>query len=168
MTITNYMENKNPHVRPSWDEYFLQMLPVVATRATCDRGRSGSVIVREKRIICTGYVGAPPGQAHCDEAGHLMWKTIDDQGVESDHCVRTVHAEANAIYQAARFGLPLKDATLYCHMEPCYNCAMAIISAGIKRVVCDKRYHKAERTRKYFNDAGVELVVLHDEVENYK
>jgi dCMP deaminase len=160
------MENQF-FTRPNWDNYFLQMLPAIAARATCDRGRSGCVITKDNRILSTGYVGAPPGMGHCDQDGHLMWKTIDDQGVESEHCVRTVHAEANAIYQSAKFGLSLQGATLYCKMEPCYNCAMAILSVGIKRVVCQKHYHKAERTREYFAKAGVELVVIEETLETY-
>lgn len=161
----NNLEEK--FIRPNWDEYFLNLLPMVAARATCDRGRSGCVITKNNRVLTTGYVGAPPKMDECDSVGHLMWTTIDDQNRESQHCVRTVHAEANAIYQAAKFGISLEGSTLYCKMEPCYNCAMAILSVGIKKVVCQKKYQKAERTREYFKKAGIELVVIEDEVEDY-
>jgi len=153
--------------RPSWDEYFIGLVREVAKRATCDRGKSGCLIVRDKRIICTGYVGSPAGMPHCDEAGHLMKRVMDDAGAESQHCVRTIHAEQNAICQAARHGTALDGATLYCTMEPCRTCAMLIISTGIRRVVAERRYHAAQDTREMFQAAGVELSVLYDEVASY-
>jgi dCMP deaminase len=97
-------EKPEPHVRPSWDEYFMSITQMVATRATCDRGRSGSVIVKDKHILSTGYVGSPPGVAHCDDVGHEMHTVINEDGSQSQHCIRTTHAEQNAIVQAARFG----------------------------------------------------------------
>lgn len=153
--------------RPSWDEYFMTIAIAVASRATCDRGRSGAVIVRDKRIISTGYVGAPKGLKHCDEVGHLFKKSIKPDGTETQNCIRTTHAEMNAIIQAALHGIPTNGSTLYCKMEPCLDCAKAIISAGIKRVVCEKHYKDAETTRQFFNEAGVELVVLNNETEKY-
>ena len=105
--------------RPSWDEYFLGLMDEVGNRATCDRGRSGCIVVRDKQIVCTGYVGSPPGFPHCDEAGHLMKGVIEEDGTSRMHCVRTIHAEQNAICQAARHGISLKGSTLYCKMEPC-------------------------------------------------
>ena len=154
--------------RPSWDEYFTEISHTVATRGTCDRGRSGCVIVRDKRILTTGYVGSPPGMPHCDEAGHQMAEFLDEEGKRSQHCIRTVHAEQNAIAQAARFGISLAGATLYCKMEPCYVCARLIISCGIVRVVAEKRYHRGEMTRSMFQQAGVQLDVIYDEVERYQ
>jgi dCMP deaminase len=154
--------------RPSWDEYFIELGDYVATRATCDRGRSGCVIVRDRRVLATGYVGSPPGLDHCDEVGHLMKKVVDEDGTIRQHCVRTVHAEQNAICQAARYGTAVEGATLYCKMEPCRVCAMLIISVGIKKVVCKKRYHAAQDTRDMFKQAGVRLIVLEDEVEQYE
>jgi dCMP deaminase len=154
--------------RPTWDEYFLRLIDNIAERATCDRGKSGCLIVKDKRIITTGYVGSPPGLPHCDEVGHDMRKIVDETGDVKQHCVRTIHAEQNAILQAAKIGIPIEGSTMYVKMEPCRTCAMMIISTGIKRVVCKKRYHAAEETRRMFKQAGVELVTLSNEVEEYQ
>ena len=159
--------NGSGYTRPEWDDYFLQLVEMVGTRATCDRGRSGCVIVRDKRVLTTGYVGAPPKLPHCDEVGHLMKKVIDDDGEIKQHCVRTVHAEQNALCQAARYGIALEGATLYCTMEPCRVCAMLIISSGITRVVCRRRYHAAQDTRDMFEQVGVVLDVRQDELMEY-
>jgi dCMP deaminase len=153
--------------RISWDEYFIELMETVAKRATCDRGRSGCIIVRDRRIVSTGYVGSPPGLPHCDEVGHLMKEVIDEDGTVRKHCVRTIHAEQNAICQAARYGISLEGTTLYCKMEPCRVCAMLIISAGIKKVVAKKGYHAAQETREMFQAAKIELVVLDNSVETY-
>lgn len=161
------MSDKN-YVRPSWDEYFMGIAQTVATRATCDRGRSGCVIVRDKQILVTGYVGSPKGLPHCDDVGHQMKKVVHEDGHVSNHCVRTVHAEQNAITQAARLGIPIADATLYCKMTPCRTCAMLIINAGITRVVCEKKYHAGSESEQMFAQAGIELVFFNEEVEQYK
>ena len=159
------MESK---ARPNWDRYFLDLCEAVARRATCDRGRCGAVIVKDKRIMTTGYVGAPAGLPHCDEVGHDMRKVFDDNnGSVSQHCVRTLHAEQNAIIQAARFGIPLEGTTLFCKMTPCRTCAMMIINAGIKRVVCEKRYHADADTIDMFKQAGIELTIISNEYEKY-
>lgn len=121
------------HIRPSWDDYFLNLADTVSERATCNRGRSGCVIVKDKQILVTGYVGSPKGLPHCDEVGHLFRKTIHEDGSITQHCVRTVHAEQNAICQAARRGIALDGSTLYCRMTPCRTCAMLIINCGIVR-----------------------------------
>ena len=160
-------QHKLDDVRPSWDEYFLHLALEVGKRATCDRGKSGSVIVRDKRLISTGYVGAPVGLPHCDEVGHLMHEVINIDGTKSKHCIRTTHAETNAIAQAARHGVAVAGATLYCKMEPCLKCAQLIINAQIKRVVCLKRYHRAQLTRDMFKQAKVKLDVIQDEFERY-
>ena len=161
------MEKAKGDGRPSWDEYFIAISREAAKRATCDRGRSGCIIVKGKRIISSGYVGAPSKMPHCDEAGHLMKRVIEDNGKKRMHCVRTTHAEANAIAQAAKHGVSINGATLYVRMEPCLDCAKLIINAGIKRVVCEKKYHGAQLTREYFKQAGVELEVLSDEIQEY-
>lgn len=162
------MTDEPKRKRPSWDEYFLDLIEAVAKRATCDRGRSACVITKANRIIATGYVGSPPGLPHCDDAGHLFRKVVDEDGQIRTHCVRTIHAEQNAICQAARHGVALDGATLYCTMEPCRVCAMLIIASGIKRVVARRRYHAGADTREMFRDVGVDLVVKEDAVQPYE
>ena len=154
-------------MRPSWDQYFIDMMDTVATRATCDRGKSGCIIVKDRRIISTGYVGSPPGLVHCDDVGHLMKQVIDDDGTTRQHCMRTIHAEQNAICQAAKHGISLAGSTLYCKMEPCRVCAMLIISCGITKVVAKHQYHAAAETRDMFLQAGIELLVVDAQVEAY-
>jgi len=154
--------------RPSWDEYFIGMADYVGSRGTCDRGRSGCVITKDKRVISTGYVGSPPGLPHCDEVGHEMHTVENEDGTKSKHCVRTTHAEQNAIAQAARLGIALEGATLYCKMTPCYSCAKLIISAGIKRVVAMKDYHAGERSKEILKEGGVVLEILNKEIEKYE
>lgn len=160
------MENTT-HSRPSWDEYFMQICQQVALRATCDRGRSGCVIVRDRQILTTGYVGSPVGIPHCDEIGHQYHLVTHEDGHTSQHCIRTTHAEQNAICQAAKLGIPLLGASLYCKMTPCYVCAKMILNVGIKRVVCEKDYHAAQLSKDIFAGAGVELIILNPEIEQY-
>ncbi len=154
--------------RPDWDEYFLEIMRTVAKRANCDRGRSGAVLVKGKQIIATGYVGAPAGLPTCDEVGHLIKVAYDERGGQHEHCVRTTHAEANAIAQAARNGISTDNGTIYCRMEPCLDCTKLLINAGIKRVVCERRYHAAHDSREMLAKAGVKLEVLHDEEQEYE
>ena len=154
--------------RSSWDEYFLGLLEPLSERATCDRGKNSAIIVRSNRILTTGYVGSPSRLPHCDEVGHLMRRVMDEEGNISQHCIRTNHAEENAILQASRYGPPLDGATIYTKMTPCYRCAMMIIQAGIKKVVSLKRYHADKLSREFFEKAGVELIVLEDETVKYK
>ena len=158
---------KKKYVRPSWDEYFMEIADTVAKRATCDRGRSGCVIARDKQILVTGYVGSPRGLPHCDDVGHLMRKVINEDGSISQHCVRTVHAEQNAICQAARLGIALEGATLYCRMTPCRTCAMLIINCGIVRVVCEKKYHAGAESEELFKQAGIKLEYVNNEILKY-
>ncbi len=153
--------------RPNWDEYFMGIMKQVGRRGTCDRGKSGAVIVKDKRMLSTGYVGSPIGIKHCDEIGHEFHSVTNPDGSVSKHCIRTAHAEQNAIVQAARHGIAIDGATIYCKMEPCYACAKMIINAGIKRVVCEKRYHGAKQSREVLKKAGVKLDVLYDELEKY-
>ena len=153
--------------RPSWDEYFMSIAELVGSRGTCDRGRSGCVIVRDKRILVTGYVGSPAGLPHCDEVGHEMHKVVNEDGSTSEHCIRTAHAEQNAIAQAAKIGISVDGATVYCHMTPCYTCAKILINAGIKKVVAAKDYHASKRTKEIFESCGLKLQIIDKEVENY-
>ena len=154
--------------RPSWDDYFLDLADAVSKRATCDRGRSGCVIVKDKRMLVAGYVGSPSGLKHCDEVGHQMKKTVHEDGHITDHCVRTVHAEQNAICQAAKLGVSIDGATLYCRMTPCRVCAMLIINCGIKRVVCERKYHAGEESEEMFKEAKIKLEFKHNEVQGYE
>ena len=160
--------NEERYVRPTWDEYFMEVCRAIAKRATCDRGRSGCVIARDNQLLVTGYVGAPRGLPHCDDVGHQFKKVQHEDGSISQHCVRTVHAEQNAICQAAKRGISIDGATLYCKMTPCRTCAMLIINCGIKRVIAEKRYHDSADSVEMFKQAGVILEHLSDSVEEYQ
>jgi len=160
---------ESKYVRPSWDHYFLGLLEPLSRRATCDRGRSGSLIVSQHyTILTTGYVGSPPGEPHCDDVGHLMKTLTHEDGRQSQHCMRTLHAEENAILQAARDGVKVEGGIIYTKMVPCYNCAMRICRVGIKRVVAQKRYHADGQSMELFQKAGVEVMVVDNTVEEYK
>jgi dCMP deaminase len=159
--------SEEKYIRPSWDEYFMEIANTVSKRATCDRGRSGCVIARDKQLLVSGYVGSPVGLPHCDEVGHQFKKMIHEDDSITQHCVRTVHAEQNAICQAAKLGISLNGATLYCRMTPCRTCAMLIINCGIIRVVCEKKYHAGVESEEMFKIAGVKLEYVNDEVLKY-
>lgn len=161
-------EENEKYVRPTWDEYFMEVAKTIAKRATCDRGRSGCVIAKDKQILVTGYVGSPKGLPHCDDVGHQMKKVIHEDDKITQHCVRTVHAEQNAICQAAKMGIALDGATLYCRMTPCRVCAMLIINCGIKKVICEKKYHAGGESEEMFKTARISLEFFNDEVEQYK
>jgi dCMP deaminase len=133
--------------RPSWDDYFTKIAFTVAERSTCDRAHVGAVVVRDRRILTTGYNGAPAGLHHCDEIGHLI---IDG------HCVRTLHAEQNAIIQAALHGVSIAGSTIYVTHQPCLNCAKMIINAGIRRVVYAGNYPD-QHSLQFFHEAGLSL-----------
>lgn len=124
------------------------------------------MVVKDNQILCTGYVGAPPGFPHCDDVGHELAEVTED-GVARLHCVRTIHAEANAVIQAAGRGVPLLGATFYCTMEPCRVCAYLIIGVGASRVVALRRYRAGEPARRAFTLAGIELAVRDDEEARY-
>ncbi len=153
--------------RPTWDEYFMEVANTIAKRATCDRGRSGCVIARDRQMLVTGYVGSPVGFPHCDEVGHQMKRVLHEDDSVTQHCVRTVHAEQNAICQAARLGVSIGGATLYCRMTPCRVCAMLIINCGIARVVCERRYHAGAESEAMFQQAGIQLEYQINEVQQY-
>lgn len=153
--------------RPSWDEYFLDMADAVSKRATCDRGKSGCVIALDKRLLVAGYVGSPSGFPHCGEIGHQMKMITHEDGTTTEHCMRTIHAEQNAICQAARLGVPISGSTIYTRMTPCRTCAMLIINCGIKRVVCERKYHAGEESEAMLKQAGIILDYRHDELQAY-
>jgi dCMP deaminase len=136
--------------RLSWDLYFMSIARQVASRATCDRKHVGAVIVRDKTILSTGYNGSIRGLSHCDESGHLM---------ENGHCVRTVHAEANALVQAAKNGVCIDGADLYTTASPCWSCFKLIANAGIRRICFGEVYGDA-RAIETARELGIDLVDL--------
>jgi len=137
-------------MRKSWDEYFMAIAREVATRSTCDRKHVGAVIVREKMILATGYNGSIRGLPHCDDEGHLM---------EDNHCVRTVHAEANAIVQAARNGIRVEDAGIYVTASPCFGCFKLVANSGIHRIVFGE-FYRDHRIFEFSKLLGIDLVHL--------
>jgi dCMP deaminase len=133
--------------RASWDEYFMNIARVVSSRSTCDRKFVGAVIVRDKTILSTGYNGSIRGMPHCTEVGHMM---------EDGHCVATIHAESNAILQAAKNGVAIDGASIYVTASPCWNCFKQVANAGIRRIVYGEFY----RDNRIFDVAqrlGIEL-----------
>ncbi|MBR9680782.1 MAG: cell division protein DedD [Candidatus Altiarchaeota archaeon] len=153
--------------RPSWDEYFMGIVDAVSTRATCDRGRTAVVFVKDKIILTTGYVGSPAGTDHCDDVGHLMKSVTHSDGSVSKHCMRTNHAEINAVALAAKKGISIDGASMYCKLAPCYTCAKMLINTGVVRVVCQKKYHKGQESAKMLENAGIKIEFLEDDVEDY-
>ena len=133
--------------RPDWDEYFLKLAMLASERATCPRMHCGCVLVKNKNVIATGYNGSIPGDEHCENVGCLI---VDN------HCVRTVHAEMNALVQAAKRGNAIDGATAYVTNMPCTTCAKALIAAGIKRVVVFSDYHDTLATE-FFKKAKVTI-----------
>ena len=136
--------------RVSWHEYFMNIAEQVATRSTCSRKHVGAVIVRDKTILSTGYNGSLRGAPHCDEVGH---------DIENDHCVRTVHAEANAVAQAAKHGIQIDQAEIYVTASPCLSCFKLIANAGITKIYY-KEFYRDERITEYAKLAGVKLVYM--------
>ena len=134
-------------LRPSWDEYFMGITFQAAMRSTCDRARVGAIIVKDRRILTTGYNGSPAGLQHCDEIGHL---------IINGHCVRTLHAEQTAIIQAALHGVGVAGGTIYVTHQPCLTCAKMIINAGLRRVVYAGTYPD-ENAVEFLASAVVEL-----------
>lgn len=159
---------QEPYQRPSWDEYFLQVMHALAKRGTCDRGRTACVIVKDNQIIVSGYVGSPAGLPHCDEVGHLMKTMTNEDGTQSRHCVRTLHAEQNAICQAAKRGVSINGATIYCKLAPCRTCAMLLIACGIKRVVAEYKYHSGSEAEEMMRAVGIQIDYVYDEVLSYE
>ena len=136
--------------RASWDEYFMNIARVVSSRSTCERKFVGAVIVRDKTILSTGYNGSIRGMPHCAEVGHMM---------ENDHCVATIHAEANAIIQAARTGVRIEGGTVYVTASPCWGCFKMIANAGCTRIVFGE-FYRDERIFKFATALGIELSPL--------
>ena len=138
--------------RSSWDQYFMDIATQVATRATCDRKHVGAVLVRDKTILSTGYNGSIRGLPHCDDEGHMM---------ENGHCVATVHAEANAIIQAAKNGVAIDGATIYTTASPCWPCFKLIANSGCRKIVFAE-FYRDPRIFEFAARLGIELVALGD------
>ncbi len=151
-------KNKRKINRPSWEEYFLSIARLVATRSTCLRRKVGAVVVKNKQILTTGYNGAPKGITHCDEAGCLREELGVPSGERHELC-RALHAEQNAFLQAARHGVSLDGATLYSTIQPCSICAKMLINVGIKKVVIEGNYPD-EFALKFLNEAGIEVIAV--------
>ena len=150
------MSEERQHYRPSWDDYFMALAKIIASRGTCDRLYAGAVLVKDNRIISTGYNGSPPGLPHCDEVGHLL---------EEGHCVRTIHGEHNAILQAAVHGsTSTVGATMYSKYNPCIHCTKYVIAAGIKRVVIGKIYRNSQAVD-MLKAAGVQVDIYQENPE---
>jgi len=145
--------------RPSWDEYFLKLAMLASERSTCPRMHCGCVIVKDKFVLATGYNGSLPGLPHCEDEGCLI---VDN------HCVRTNHAEINALTQAVTHGVNIKGSTAYITNMSCTTCAKALIAAGIKRVVVFSDYHDTLAT-KFYSESNVEIAKLEipDKLINY-
>lgn len=140
------MKEEREHYRPSWDDYFMAIAKIVAARGTCDRLYASAVLVKNNRIISTGYNGSPPGLPHCSDEGHLM---------EEGHCVRTIHAEHNTVLQAAvQGGTSTVGSTIYMKYSPCVHCTKYLIAAGIQRIVYEKVYRN-EKVIAMLDQAGV-------------
>jgi len=133
--------------RVSWEEYFMNIAKEAATRSTCDRKHIGAVIVRDKTILSTGYNGSIRGMPHCDEAGHMM---------ENDHCVATIHAEANAVLQAAKNGVMIDGSEVYISASPCWPCFKMLANAGIKKIYYGE-FYRDERIFDVAKKIGIEL-----------
>ncbi len=136
------------HPRASWDEYFMSIAQVVATRSTCPRKYVGAVIVRNRTILSTGYNGSIRGMPHCSDVGHMM---------EDGHCVATIHAEANAIIQAARNGVNIDGAAIYVTASPCWNCFKQLANAGVVRIAFGE-FYRDERIFEIAKQINIELV----------
>ena len=143
--------------RPSWHQYFLTITRQVAERSTCNRAKVGAVIVRDKNILATGYNGSPAGLPHCTDVGCLIYESRTPSGEIEENCFRTIHAEINAIAQAAKNGATIRDADIYITHTPCIHCFKVLINTGIRRIVYEKPYKLAtlEELRK---NASVALI----------
>jgi dCMP deaminase len=137
--------------RPSWDQYFMTITQQVAERSTCNRAKVGAVIVRDKNILATGYNGAPAGMPHCLDVGCLIYESKTPNGENEQNCFRTIHAEINAIAQAAKNGASIKDAAIYITHTPCIHCLKVLVNTGIKDIFYLKPYklHTLEKLLRY-------------------
>ncbi|MGI6096724.1 MAG: deoxycytidylate deaminase [Dethiobacteria bacterium] len=151
-------------MRPSWDEYFMEITRIVSTRSTCQRRQVGAVLVRERRILATGYNGAPTGLSHCSEKGCLRQEMNVPSGERHELC-RGLHAEQNAIIQAALNGVSTQGAVLYCTHHPCSVCAKMLVNAGIRKIYLQHSYPDL-LAKEIFDEAGIEVLLLKKEQPN--
>ena len=147
--------------RPDWDRYFMEMAELTAKRSTCLRRNVGAVIVKDKHIVATGYNGAPRRIAHCEEIGGCMREKLGVPSGERHELCRALHAEQNAIIQAATLGVSIEDSTIYITHQPCVICAKMIINAGITRIVVKEGYPD-ELSVDILKEAGLRIVMLED------
>jgi dCMP deaminase len=145
--------------RPSWDEYFMGIAKLTAERSTCLRRKVGAVIVQDKQIVATGYNGAPKGIAHCDEKGGCLREQLGIPSGERHELCRALHAEQNAIIQAATSGQSIEGATIYITHQPCVICAKMIINAGIRKIIVDEGYPD-DFAVEILDEAGLKIVML--------
>ena len=150
------MSNTHP-VRLEWDSYFMRIAQLVAERSTCSRARIGAVVVKERNIIATGYNGSPSGMPHCLDAGCLIYRTITPDGTVEENCFRTIHAEVNAIAQAARNGTSIDGASIYITASPCIHCLKVIVNVGMKTIYYAKPY-KIHTIQEMLDSSGTELI----------
>jgi dCMP deaminase len=149
--------------RLGWHEYFMSVAHLISQRATCQRAHIGAVVVHDNNILATGYNGAPSGLPHCDEEHCLIYTSIHPDGTVEENCMNTIHAEINAIAQAAKHGTSIKGADIYITASPCINCLKVLINVGIKTIYYDKPY-KIENISEIVRLSGIKLVQVH--VEN--
>jgi len=156
-------------MRKSKEKFYFDIVRAASERSTCNRGKPGAVLIKQGRVIATGYAGAPSGAPHCDEVGHEIVNVFDDPTDTTfhAHCIRTVHAELNAILQAARFGPSTEGAQMYCMMFPCYACAQAIINAGITEVHSLEDYQTSEKSKALFDLVGIKWSIQDEKVREY-
>lgn len=150
--------NPSHRQRPSWDEYFMSIARLASTRSTCLRRQVGAVIVKDKKILATGYNGAPSGLRHCLDIGCLREELGIPSGERHELC-RATHAEQNAIVQAATFGVSIKDSIIYSTAHPCILCSKLLINAGIKKIIIEDSYPD-EMSRDMLNEARVKIQIL--------
>jgi len=148
--------------RLGWHEYFMSVAHLISRRATCTRGHIGAVIVRDHNILSTGYNGAPSGLPHCNETTCRIYRSTHPDGTVEENCVNTIHAEINAIAQAAKHGVSIKDADIYITASPCIHCLKVLINVGIKTIYYDKPY-KIDHISDLIRLSGVKLVQIHPE-----
>lgn len=151
-------KRSDPLCRPKWDEYFLGIASLVAKRSTCLRRNVGAVLVKDKRILTTGYNGAPSGLKHCEDIGCLRDKLKIPSGQRHELC-RALHAEMNAILQAAQYGIGVQGSVMYCTNQPCVICAKMIVNSGIKKIVIHSNYPD-KLAKKIFSEAKIKVLTI--------